>query len=263
MRILDRKEHIPHSVLAASRKHYSGDCTPHWHDFFEIEYILSGEGTYQIDGITHKMEPGSLCLLSSANIHAVTNAEVEMFNVMFTCEPGDAILRLLTNGAAVLRLDDSDRQLAEALLAELVTVQEQDRNYALTLLQCLLQKLVRVSHVALSPLPLYTHRAILYLLNGFRRGITLEETARHLGLSKAYFSDLFLKQTGKNFKTYLDDLRFTYAENLLLLTDLPVGEIYLQAGFHDYANFARRFKGRHGKTPGEYRAQKGENAEKL
>ena len=258
MRILDKEKHIPQNLLSASRKRFSGNCSPHGHDFFEIEYILSGNGTYQIDGRTYPMKQGTLILLSPANIHAVVNAEVEMFNVMFTCEPSEAVLRLLSGGATLLKLEEGDRAFAEPLLTELVTAQERDRRYALLLLQCLLQKLALLAPTPPSPMPLYTNRAILYLLNGFRRGITLEETARHLGLSSAYFSDLFFKQTGKNFKAYLDDLRFTYAENLLLLTDLPVCEIHTASGFADYANFARRFKMRHGISPTDYRAQKTE-----
>ena len=112
-------------------------------------------------------------------------------------------------------------------------------------------------------LPPYTRRAILFIMNNFRRGITLEEVARHLGLSTAYFSDLFQKQVGRSFKAYLDDLRFSYAENLLMLSDLPVGCVFAEAGFRDYANFARRFKARHGSTPKEYRAQKAEKKQNI
>lgn len=263
MRILNKEKHIPHSVLAASRKHFLGNCAPHGHDFFEIEYILSGSGTYQIDGVSHSMEPGSLFFLSPANIHAVIGAKVEMFNVMFACEPNEAILYLLSSGARLLKLCDGDRSLAEALLTELVTVQQSDHHYAFTLLQCLLQKLTHIASATPAPLPLYTGRAILFMLNNFRRGITLEDTSCYLGLSKAYFSDLFFREVGKNFKAYLDDLRFTYAENLLLLTDLPVGEVYLQSGFADYANFARRFKVRYGTSPSAYRRQKAEKRQKI
>ena len=260
MRILNKENHIPNHALVATRKHFSGDCSPHGHTFFEIEYIIDGHATYVIDGIEHNAQPGTFIFLSPANVHAVRDGKMELFNVMFTCDPDQATLPLL-EGAIIFRASERDGAFFTALLTELTATE--DRHYALTLLQCILQKLALTVPRGAPSLPPYTHRAILYMMSDFRRGITLEETARHLGLSKAYFSDLFQKQTGKSFKAYLDDLRFSYAENLLMLTDLPVGQVVADAGFHDYANFARRFKARHGISPTAYRAQKAENREKM
>ena len=138
---------------------------------------------------------------------------------------------------------------------ELVAAHESDLQYAMLLLQCALRKLSKLGHGRETAYSDYIQRAVLYVLEHFHGGVTMEQTASHLGLSKAYFSDLFLRQTGQSFKAYLDGIRFSYAKNLLAFSDMPVGEILTQAGFADYANFARRFKSVCGMTPSAYRAR--------
>lgn len=260
MQILQKENHIPNRVLSASRKHFSGACPTHGHTFYELEYILDGRGTYVIDGVEHDVCGGTVILLSPANVHAVKNSDMELFNLMFTCDPDDLMLSL-TRGAIVHRPSEEAHTLLVALLTELTAAE--DRHYALTLLRCILQKLaLTVPDTAPAPSP-YVHRAIGFITSRFAEGITLEQTARHLGLSTAYFSDLFQKQTGKGFKAYLDDVRFSYAENMLMLTDLPIGQVLSAAGFADYANFARRFKARYGLSPTAYRTQKSEKKQKM
>ena len=55
------------------------------------------------------------------------------------------------------------------------------------------------------------------------------------------------------FKEALDELRFSYAQKLLVFTELSVKEIQFRSGFYDYANFARRFRQKYGITPTQYR----------
>ena len=93
-------------------------------------------------------------------------------------------------------------------------------------------------------------------MENFKNGISLEDAAENVGLSKAYLSDYFVKQTGINFKEYLDNLRFTYARTLLEFTDNSVNDVYQESGFKDYANFTRRFKKKFGFTPSEYRKKR-------
>ena len=69
----------------------------------------------------------------------------------------------------------------------------------------------------------------------------------------SYLSALFQQETGICFKTYVDNLRFHYAENLLKTSDSNIAEVCTLSGFCDYANFSRRFRQIYGVTPEEYR----------
>lgn len=259
LRILTKKETIPNEFISASRKTFRKSVDAHGHDFFEIELIIRGSGTYVIDGKTYPIQPRTLFLLNPAQIHSV-DADMELFNVMFQCEyDGDFFAFPLTgNGTSpMFCLDEEEYQLMYSLLTELVKVHKEDCRFGMLLLRCVLRKLINCipTHAAENHSP-YIQQTILYMLENFRSGITLESAAAHLGLSKAYLSDCFSKQLGVNFKTYLDNIRFSYAQNLLAFTEIPIGEIHERAGFYDYANFARRFKQKYGCSPGEYRKKR-------
>ena len=256
MRIISKKDSIPNEFIAASRKRFAKSVDAHGHDFFEIEFIINGSGSYVIDGKHYDIKPKTLFLMNPAQIHTVS-ADMELINVMFQCEyDGDFFAFPLTGGehTPVFHLCDADYEFLLALLSELVSVHKTDCRYAMLLLRCVLRKLMScLPKNAIENHPPYIQQTILYMLENFRAGITLESTADHLGLSKAYLSDCFSKQLGVNFKTYLDDIRFSHAKNLLAFTRIPIGEIHEHSGFYDYANFTRRFKQKYGCSPGEYR----------
>jgi len=256
VQILKKERQIANSVISASRKHFSGHARTHIHEFFEIEYIISGSGTCLVDGRAYPMEPGALFLLTPANTHTVRDADAEMINVMFQCGygfPDPALPMLCAPPSSLFLLEEADRPLMLSLLTELLRVHTDNISYAHTLLACAMQKLAYYPHAEeRKPLP-YIQRAFLYITEHFRSGITLEDTAAHLGLSSTYFSELFVQQTGMNFKAYLDSIRFSHAQNLLSFTDIPVCTVHAYAGFGDYANFSRRFKRLVGITPSAYR----------
>ena len=257
MKLLKRTARIPNHFLNASRKRFTGDASTHIHDFFEMEYIISGKGVCIVDGRECPLTSGSLFLLSPANTHAVKDADAELINVMFECEydsdfPLFSLLR--SASAPYLLLSAQDRPFVMQLLSELVSVFPQNPRYARSLLQCLLHKLAYYAGSENAPLPLpYIQHAFLYLTENFRNGVSLESTAEHLGLSPTYLSDLFSKESNVTFQEYLDGLRFSHAKDLLSHTALPIGEVHRMAGFSDYSNFSRRFKKRYGMTPTEYR----------
>lgn len=254
MKVFSKQKFIENGRLSAQRKRYSGRGSEHSHDFFELEYILEGSGDYTINGGRHPIEPGMLFFLSPADLHSLNTEGVELYNVMFPCSffDSDLLFSLFTPGtAAALKLSPEDRCLMEQLLAEVAG--SNDAEYALQFLRCCLLKLSTLLSPEKSRPDSHIRAAIVYILENFRSGITLQQTAEQIGLTPTYLSALFQSETGKNFKSYVDDLRFDHAAKLLRATHLPVSEICAAAGFNDYANFSRRFRKKYDCSPGEYR----------
>lgn len=211
-----------------------------------------------IDGREYPLCKGSLFVLTHANTHAIKDGDAELITVMFKGEYNDEFLSLpiiSSLESPAFELIGQDVKLVYSMLEEMYAVYDTNLKYSLLLLQCILQKLTYYPRVKSREYMPYVQHAILYMTENFRKGITLEETAVHLGLSPTYLSALFVKETGTNFKKYLNNLQFSHVRNLLACTDLPIGEIYKYAGFSDYANFARRFKRLFGITPSEFRNQ--------
>ena len=97
--------------------------------------------------------------------------------------------------------------------------------------------------------------AIAYMEAKYRQNITLEVLAKELHINKSYFSTLFKKQTGENFKDYLNKIRLKHALQLLLTTDKRAYEIADEVGFSESKYFSELFQRCYGKTPTVYRKE--------
>lgn len=84
----------------------------------------------------------------------------------------------------------------------------------------------------------------------------LAPAADRLGLSSAYLSRLFKKETGENFVDYLVKFRIEKAMYLLETTKLKNSEISIMVGFEDERYFGKVFKKKCGLTPRQYREEK-------
>lgn len=97
-------------------------------------------------------------------------------------------------------------------------------------------------------------RAIDHMESHFRESLALESVAEVACMNPYYFSALFKKRVGVNFKDYLSRLRAEEARRLLLTTDLSCAEIAAETGLGDSRRFGETFKKHFGATPAEYRS---------
>lgn len=92
-----------------------------------------------------------------------------------------------------------------------------------------------------------------YIQNHFREQITLEEVSESVGLTPAYFSGLFKKETEVGFAKYLVNVRMEAAKELLRESNLPVVEICRSVGYNDIKHFTHNFEKNAGLKPTVYR----------
>lgn len=97
-------------------------------------------------------------------------------------------------------------------------------------------------------------RKVLDHISGsFNSDITLKDLAAQFGINPSYLSTLFKKELGKSFTEYLTEKRLALAVELLIRTDLPIGDIAIECGIPDNNYFARIFKAQMGISPLQYR----------
>ena len=96
-------------------------------------------------------------------------------------------------------------------------------------------------------------RAIDYIEANLGGNLSLNEIAKHAGLSPMYFADQFKKATGQSPHAFLMARRTERAK--LLLTDdrMPLVQVAVTAGFSSQAHFTTIFRKAVGMTPGRYR----------
>lgn len=94
-----------------------------------------------------------------------------------------------------------------------------------------------------------------YIEEHYAENITLETMAKHIHMNSFYFSSFFKKQTGQNFKDYLNQIRMKHAMELLMTTNKKSYEIAEEVGFKDFRYFSELFGRYYGKTPTAYRKE--------
>ena len=98
----------------------------------------------------------------------------------------------------------------------------------------------------------YVEQAKSYIELQYMLGIGVEDIARHLGINRSYFSDIFKKETGLSPAKYLMRHRMTIARSLLEETKMSVATIAHSVGYTDVFTFSKAFKKYWNRTPLEY-----------
>ena len=252
MNRLDKEGFIGKKTIASSRKQIRGSVIPHFHDFYEIEYVIAGSGTCTVNGRQIPCADGTLVFLTPVDYHSVQTDGAEVFNVMFSEQLVD-LQRLepflRASASKVIVIEPQQRPFFEMIFGEIVK-SEENAAYVSALMDCLLLKLAQLypkddggsADDAVS-------RIHLYIIHHYRERITLERVAAHVGLTPSYVSALFKNEMKIGFKSYLNSLRLEYAGKLLQYTERSVKQICAESGFEDVPNFIKRFKAYYGVTP--------------
>lgn len=105
-----------------------------------------------------------------------------------------------------------------------------------------------------------------------RKEITVEAVKRYIGehlgddlsrkqiaevmfMSEDYVGKIFITAVGKSISTYVMEQRMELAKKDLEQTSLPVSQIAMITGYHNFSYFSKTFRDYTGYTPNEYRAK--------
>ncbi|MFD1176627.1 helix-turn-helix domain-containing protein [Paenibacillus puldeungensis] len=83
----------------------------------------------------------------------------------------------------------------------------------------------------------------------FKGKITLNEIALEQHYNASYLSDIFRKNVGVTFKTYLDEIRMRYSLFLLQNPEASITNIALSSGFSDEKSYYKAIKNKFSATP--------------
>ena len=96
-------------------------------------------------------------------------------------------------------------------------------------------------------------KAKQYVSQHFAEDISLNQIAKYVCLSPAYFSSLFKTETGCGFIKYLQHVRVEHAKELLKNTKVRISDIAEEVGYKDLKFFNKIFLNETTVTPSEYR----------
>ena len=92
-----------------------------------------------------------------------------------------------------------------------------------------------------------------YIQKNYKRDISMQDAARMMNYSDAYFCKLFKQCFDQNFTAYLTAFRIHEARRLLREKNVSVREVSMLVGYYDANYFAKVFKRLTGMNPSEYR----------
>ena len=243
----------------------------HWHDYFEIEIILSGSGVHQYNGVNYPLSEGSAYLLTPMDIHALVpdpGTEFHLVHLRFdenaiTQEVRDLLLQHKLAHSVRLEGVEFERLLTQ--LTELLHCFESDSAIQSLSVQLMLSYLclhiVRESQQTEERFPAYNttnpvvHQTLQYILYNFRKKITMQELGDRAHISPNHLALLFKQATGTTCIQLIADLRLQYALKLLENPNLNIETISEQAGFSATSYFISVFRKQYGITPKEYQNQ--------
>lgn len=85
------------------------------------------------------------------------------------------------------------------------------------------------------------------------RDLTIQAISDYVGLSPAYFSNVFFRETGCHVNEYINSARIKYAQMLLLTTNEKIVSVSEKSGFSSASYFNNIFKRYSGMSPKQYR----------
>ncbi len=93
---------------------------------------------------------------------------------------------------------------------------------------------------------------LVYVAEHLKERISVASAARHILVSESTITHLCRKRLGISFYRYVTQQRLIAAKQYMQ-QEIPLGQVWEQAGFCDYSAFYRAFKQEYGISPREYR----------
>lgn len=235
----------------------------HYHDFFELYYLESGERYHIIRDCMYPIHAGQFVIFPPYVMHHSYGAEdVPFRRIVLYFQPSEMqskeLMEAIEAAGGVYTADSRSRYTVHQLM-ELI-LQEEDKSapfkneYMHSLLNVLLITILRQA-----PQPLRQVKQTLvgqiidYIHNNYYEDISLELLSKRFYVSPYYLCREFKRCTNRTIIQYINVTRIMNAQRKIMETDKSITEIGNLTGFSNVTHFNRVFKQYAGLTPSQYR----------
>lgn len=239
----------------------------HWHRSVELFALFEGGLDFYINDMRCALKPGECMLVNSNEVHSVHAPEKNRTVVLQI--PLSTFERYYTDEKFIYFSNSSLLKDGEVMrlvreIYEIYTKKECGYEFKVMgefyLLLYLLVTKYRMADVDEKVVWQYKKLDRLsaitaYIKENYAAELPLAGVAAAFGYSPAYFSRMFCKYTGINYKSYLDSLRLAHAYRDLANTDMPIGDIAVNNGFANSRSFSKLFKEKYGILPSGFRKE--------
>lgn len=255
---------------SAHPNHYNNK--PHEHSFFEMCYIINGEGLYKDDLHSFPLRSGTLFLsrpfvkhqiLSETGLEIIfvafelnkqnsTTKAVELFSHLEKTEnffvkdaKQSPVVKLWTallemSSHSSIWFNDSLQGLCASFYSSVIGQFTQSLSS---------DKPAKQATVYSSLM----YRAKLYINDNLARTLKLDEVAAYIHISGRHLSRICQEELGQSFSSYVRKERIRKASMLLTDADLTIKEVSVILGFNTVHYFTSVFTDEMGISPGEFK----------
>ncbi len=259
-------------VFWIARYDYEPDwrVLPHSHDFFQLFYVLDGEGTALVRNKSVDVSEGRILLVQPHVEHSISASKgvaLKTLDTKFKVNCSEFRQEL---SRIIEPLDDRRGQIRQ-LLERIRSEGMQRRGWYRPLCNALLVQvfilLLRLrsgddnAQCVVSEKDLQSTaggKIRNFIHENFNRDLSLKEIADYIGYSPEYLSKLFSSMMGVSVHHYLMHVRMEHAKELLKYSQLPIKEVSSECGFKSIHHFSRAFKDYQGAPPAAWRDQEQE-----
>ena len=243
----------------------------HYHNFYELEVVVSGASVQQLDGNSFELKRGSVTLISPNQVHHIEKPTEPMDIISIKITPEAISEELLLNFSAVDF--PVTGLLSEKQLSVFLSLYESIKNREIFSLKssleveavtCQINSFIYFIMANFGGNRITEHidsaklmfKVIRYVKQNILKPLTLKGAAEEFGYSPSYFSAKFKQLTGKGFACFVQDERLLLAYRAICTTDKPIARISESCGFESFTYFSRVFKAKYGKSPTFFRERK-------
>lgn len=263
-------------LLISKFNHFS--FLAHWHKDIELVYVYKGQLRMSINSQTKVLTSGEFGICSSGDVHFYDSEDLECEAILmvFSTDLIDGSIAWPESSRFISSFVDHSllRQLHLKIdfsqkIARLIRTVEGEMNKADPYSQIFIKsKLLELHGLLLRNIPRISHSGdhskshlvvkriqdvINYATHNYKDNITLSDAANLAGLGTSQFSKLFKSLCGMGFITYLNNIRISKADEMLLNTTTPIIDIAMECGFNSIRNFNRTYKTLKHRTPSDLR----------
>lgn len=235
----------------------------HYHDFYEIYYLESGERYHIIRDSVYVIHPGQFVLFAPYVMHHSYGAEnVSFKRMVLYFQPSEIqsqeLLKIIEAGSGVYTADTKSQHFIHQLMLHILKEEENlspfKEEYMHSLLNILLMTIIRqVPKPVQQVKQTLVGQVIDFIHNNYNEDITLEVLSRRFYVSPYYLCREFKRCTNRTIVQYINVTRIMNAQRKIMETDKSITEVGNITGFSNITHFNRVFKQYTGLTPSQYR----------
>jgi len=261
-----------------TNRKYDHFTDPHYHEYIELLYGLSGSAKVLVGDRIYRMDVGDLFIVNAREVHDVCceEGEASYYVIKFLPKLLYAQGRSLSGVRYLLPLRQKDNFFSPAIRASELEgsgvdalvreIMSEWRNRSIGYEQVMHADIMQIfvwmlryrcPQACQTPdIPESLRKSLRDVLEQTQNHLsdwTTADAAAYCNLSYSYFSRNFKRAYNISFTAYLESMRLREAERLLLTTERDITDIASLCGFGTTSYFIDRFRTSYGVSPRRFR----------